>query len=253
MTRSPTSAQLAAQVRRRRRSCAVAQINLDYTEIPAPIDGKISRTNDHRGNVVSPSRVARHHRQPGSDVCAVSGRGARGDRSAQTATPTRAASNAVVIRLRLPDGTIYEPARQDRLRRADAYRPRTDTILLRAHDRQSAAARRRADQPVERPTDRRRIRHGAARRRRSRSRRSPIPRAAILSDQQGDFVYVVDADNKAEQRRIQLGQSTPTTAVVVSGLKEGETGHRRGDAARAAGHRRSAPPAPRRRPPRTAS
>ena len=44
----------------------------------------------------------------------------------------------------------------------------------------------------------------------------------MLSDQQGDYVYVVDAENKAQQRRIQLGQSTPSTAVVSNGLKEGE-------------------------------
>jgi len=49
-----------------------------------------------------------------------------------------------------------------------------------------------------------------------------IPRAAVLSDQQGDYIYVVDAQNKAQIRRIQLGQSTPTTAVVTSGLSEGE-------------------------------
>ena len=49
-----------------------------------------------------------------------------------------------------------------------------------------------------------------------------IPRKAVLSDQQGDYVYVVGADNKVEQRRIQLGQSTPTTAVVAGGLKDGE-------------------------------
>jgi len=49
-----------------------------------------------------------------------------------------------------------------------------------------------------------------------------IPRGAVLSDQQGDYVYVVDAQNKAQQRRIQLGQSTPSTAVVSSGLEEGE-------------------------------
>jgi len=49
-----------------------------------------------------------------------------------------------------------------------------------------------------------------------------IPRAAVLSDQQGDYVYVVDTQNKADIRRIQLGQSTPTTAVVTDGLKEGE-------------------------------
>jgi hypothetical protein len=44
----------------------------------------------------------------------------------------------------------------------------------------------------------------------------------VLSDQQGDYVYVVDAQNKAQIRRIHLGQSTPTTAVVTYGLKEGE-------------------------------
>ena len=44
----------------------------------------------------------------------------------------------------------------------------------------------------------------------------------MLSDQQGDYVYVVDGQNKVEQRRIQLGQSTPSTAVVMPGLKEGE-------------------------------
>jgi membrane fusion protein (multidrug efflux system) len=49
-----------------------------------------------------------------------------------------------------------------------------------------------------------------------------IPRAAVLSDQQGDYVYVVDAQNKAQRRPIQLGQSTPSTAVVSNGLKEGE-------------------------------
>ncbi len=49
-----------------------------------------------------------------------------------------------------------------------------------------------------------------------------IPRSAVLADQQGDYVFVVDAHNKAQQRRIQLGQSTPSTAVVTSGLKPGE-------------------------------
>jgi membrane fusion protein (multidrug efflux system) len=44
----------------------------------------------------------------------------------------------------------------------------------------------------------------------------------VLSDQQGDYVYVVDGQNKAQIRRIQLGQSTPTTAVVTNGLTDGE-------------------------------
>jgi membrane fusion protein (multidrug efflux system) len=35
-------------------------------------------------------------------------------------------------------------------------------------------------------------------------------------------VYVVDNNNIARQRRVRLGQSTPETAGIVDGLKEGE-------------------------------
>jgi len=49
-----------------------------------------------------------------------------------------------------------------------------------------------------------------------------IPRAAVLSDQQGDYVLAVGADNKAEQRRVQLGQSTTTIAAVIAGLAAGD-------------------------------
>ncbi len=48
-----------------------------------------------------------------------------------------------------------------------------------------------------------------------------IPRAAVLSDQQGDYVFTVDAQNKARQARVQLGQSSPTTATVLTGLAPG--------------------------------
>jgi len=49
-----------------------------------------------------------------------------------------------------------------------------------------------------------------------------VPRAAILSDQQSDYVYVVDKDGKAQRRNVKLGQSTPTTASLESGVTEGE-------------------------------
>jgi membrane fusion protein (multidrug efflux system) len=49
-----------------------------------------------------------------------------------------------------------------------------------------------------------------------------VPRAAILSDQEGDYLYVVDGDNKAQQRRVHLGQSAPMIAAVTDGLREGE-------------------------------
>ena len=50
-----------------------------------------------------------------------------------------------------------------------------------------------------------------------------VPRDAILSDQQGDYVFTVGADDKVAQTRVVLGQSTPSTAAIVSGLDEGQT------------------------------
>jgi membrane fusion protein (multidrug efflux system) len=50
-----------------------------------------------------------------------------------------------------------------------------------------------------------------------------IPRAAVLTDQAGDYVYVVGDDNKAIRQNVKLGQSTPTEAAVLTGLKEGQT------------------------------
>jgi membrane fusion protein (multidrug efflux system) len=49
-----------------------------------------------------------------------------------------------------------------------------------------------------------------------------VPRAAVLSDQQGDYVYTVGADNKVQQARVRLGQSSPVTVSVLSGLNEGQ-------------------------------
>jgi membrane fusion protein (multidrug efflux system) len=50
------------------------------------------------------------------------------------------------------------------------------------------------------------------------------PAAAVMSDQSGNYVYVVGADNKVERRPIKLGQSTAVAAVIADGVKQGEIG-----------------------------
>ncbi len=50
-----------------------------------------------------------------------------------------------------------------------------------------------------------------------------IPRAAVLTDQAGDYVYVVGDDSKANRRNITLGQSNPPEVSVLTGLQDGET------------------------------
>jgi len=49
-----------------------------------------------------------------------------------------------------------------------------------------------------------------------------LPRQAVLADVRGNYVFVVGADNKAERRNIRLGPSTPETAVIADGVREGE-------------------------------
>lgn len=45
-----------------------------------------------------------------------------------------------------------------------------------------------------------------------------LPESAVLADGAGSFVYVVDADNKAERRAVKTGAVTPAGIVIVEGL-----------------------------------
>ena len=119
-----------------------AQINLAYTEIHAPVSGKISRTSITVGNVVSPSSgPLGDYRQPGPDVCAVSGRVAR-PAEIEKRYADKGGMNAVVVKLRLPDGAMY-----GQTGKIDYVEPSvsatTDTILLRARIANPAASGRR--------------------------------------------------------------------------------------------------------------
>src|SRR5439155_18852575 len=49
-----------------------------------------------------------------------------------------------------------------------------------------------------------------------------VPQAAVLLDQAGRYVLVVDADKKVEQRRVTTGAEQGRNIVVTEGLKEGE-------------------------------
>ena len=64
---------LAAQIAGAKAQLRQAEINLGYTEIRAPIDGKISATDGHRGQCrLADQRDPGEPRQPGPDVCDLS-------------------------------------------------------------------------------------------------------------------------------------------------------------------------------------
>jgi membrane fusion protein (multidrug efflux system) len=205
---------LEAQIQAAQAQVDLSQINLDYTEIHSPIDGRIGRTAVTEGNVVTPSSgtlTTIVSQDPMYVTFPVSVREAIGLRERYA---TRGGFKAVVIRIRLPDGRPYDQVGQLNFVN-NTIDQGTDTILLRGtipNPQLNAAVRELTDnefvsvllegvQPVE---------------------VLAIPRAAVLSDQQGDYVFVLGADNKAEQRRIKLGQSTSTVASVTSGLSAGE-------------------------------
>lgn len=50
-----------------------------------------------------------------------------------------------------------------------------------------------------------------------------VPVTAVVSGQQGSFVYVVGGDRKAELRKVQVERSTDTISVLRSGVTAGET------------------------------
>ena len=99
---------LEAQVQAAQAQVELSQINLDYTEIHSPIDGKIGRTAVTEGNVVSPSSgvlTTIVSQDPMYVTFPVSVREALTLRERYA---TRGGFNAVVIKVRLPDGRMYD-------------------------------------------------------------------------------------------------------------------------------------------------
>jgi membrane fusion protein (multidrug efflux system) len=208
-------ASLAAQLLSNQAQLRASQINLDYTEIHAPIAGRVGRSLVTAGNVVGPGSgvlVTIVSQDPMYVLFPVSVRAAIELRNHYA---DKGGFSAVGIRLTLPDGRRYDQA--GTLGMVDpTVAATTDTLAFRAriaNPRRGDGERDLVDgefvtvsiegmEPV---------------------MALGIPRAAVLTDQQGSYVYVVGADNKVEQRRVKLGQSSPGTAVITSGLREGET------------------------------
>jgi membrane fusion protein (multidrug efflux system) len=212
---------LEAQVQAAQAQVQASQINLDYTDIRSPIDGRIGRTSVTEGNVVNPASgtlTTIVSQDPMYVVFPVSVR--QGLELRERYTP-KGGITAVVIKLRLPDGRVYDQTgKVDFVDNTIAQS--TDTFTVRGvipnvtlHNLSDAAGG-----PVRELTDGEFVTvmvEGV-----QPIEVLAIPRAAVLSDQQGDYVFVVGADSKAEQRRIQLGQSTPTMASVLGGLSLGD-------------------------------
>ena len=211
---------LEAQVQAAQAQVQSSQINLDYTTISAPIDGKIGRTAVTEGNVVSAGSGVLTTIVSQDPMYVTFQVPLRQGLELRARYAPQGGLQAVVIRLRLPDGRMY--GQSGKLNFVDnTIAQNTDTIALRGEianpilhapsaagitvheltDGEFVTVLLEGVEPVE---------------------VLAIPRSAVLADQQGDYVLTVGADGKATQHRIQLGQSTPTIAAVISGIAAGD-------------------------------
>jgi membrane fusion protein (multidrug efflux system) len=210
----------AAQLKAAQAQLQTAQINLAYTDIFSPVPGRIGRTSVTVGNLVSPSSGTLTTVVSQDPIYAVFTVPTRRAIEFRERYADNGGFDAVKIRVRLPDGRMYDhTGKLDFIN--NSISENTDTLLLRAvipnptlDSATAGGVRLReliADEFVTVLVESLEPRDVIA-----------VPRAAILADQQGPYLYVVDADNVARQRRVQIGQSTPEVASIVEGLKERE-------------------------------
>ena len=216
-TRDSAAAQVdqaKAQISLMQSQLTTAQLNLSYTDIKSPIAGRIGRANVTVGNLVSPQSgvlATVVQTDPIRVVFSIS------DREYLQVVPALQPDNAGIAadaatfqpRLRLSDGTEYD--QPGKIAFIDnTIDPSTGTIAvysefanpqLKLVPGQFVTVTVQAGESVELPV---------------------VPASAIMQDQQGAYVFGLGEGNRAEIRRVTLGQRVGTEWAVTAGLAQGE-------------------------------
>ena len=214
--RSNAALLLAAQA-----NLQTSQISLGYTDIAAPIAGKIGRTNITIGNVVGPTSGTLDTIVSQDPMYVLFPIALRTALELRDRYADKGGTSAVVIKLRLPGGNLYAPEGH-----IDYIDPivatNTDTVNIRGVIPNPYYPGAKPGTPGDRElTDGEFVTvllQGA-----QPIQTLAIPGSAVLSDQQGSYVYVLGPDNKALVRRVTLGQTANGgLTTVTTGLKQGE-------------------------------
>ena len=179
-----------------------AHRNLGYTDIVSPIAGKISKTNVTSGNVVGPESgnlTLIVSQDPTYVTFPVSQR---------EFLTLRVNPKDLKVKIRFADGTTYNQVGTINFVDVSVDRA-TDTVLVRATmpnpdgkliDGELVTVVLETEQPQEKVM---------------------VPQAALIADQEGTYVFVVE-DGKAAVRRIKPGGEIGPDVIVNDGLKGGE-------------------------------
>jgi len=196
-----------------------AAINLSYTQIRSPIDGRIGATNINIGNVVSPTTGTLATVVSENPIYVAFSMPARDALKLRQEFAKQGGLNAVELQLRLPDGRMDKQVGTLDFT-SNQISQTTDSLAMqgtipnpvvkglggtKVNNRELTSGEFvtvvvRAKHPVEQIV---------------------LPRDAVLSDQLGDYVLTVNAKNQVERTSVKLGQTTPATATIASGLSLG--------------------------------
>ena len=187
-----------------------AEINLGYTDIRSPIDGRIGLAIFTEGNLVQPSsgKLATIVRQ---DPVYVLFQASERDvlEYKRRILESRDTNGQATIRIKLPNGSDYPHSGINDFLDVQVDSS-TDTVTVRAqlpNPERLLIPGGIVGVTVERGAPQSAL---------------TIPQSAVLLDQAGRYVLVVDAAKKVEQRRITTGAERGRDIVVTAGLKEGE-------------------------------
>jgi membrane fusion protein (multidrug efflux system) len=188
-------------------SLQTAKINLGYTDIVAPVSGRIGRTNITKGNVVGPDNgplTIVVSQDPMYVTFPVSQRELL--RAQEVGYQIK--FNEIKAKLRFANGRTYDQAGQ--LNFVDVTVDRaTDTVLVRATFPNPAS--QLVDGQLVRVT----LESG------SPQELVVVPQSALIADQEGTYVFAVE-DDKAVVKRIKPGGESGTDVVVQEGLSGNE-------------------------------
>ena len=186
------------------------QINLGYTEIRAPIDGRIGMALITVGNFVGPTSgtlTTIVSQDPIYVLFPVSAQVVLDYK--QRMAGNKGPAGGVVVHIRLPNGQDYPHTGSVNFLDIQVNQG-TDTVTVRAEfpnpegwliTGQIVNVTVEAGEPKQALL---------------------IPQAALQLDQSGPYVLVVGSDNKVEQQRVKLGAGEGSDIVVEQGLKQGE-------------------------------
>jgi membrane fusion protein, multidrug efflux system len=184
-----------------------AKINLGYTEITTPITGKVGKTNVTIGNVVGPD-TGPLTVIVSQDPMYVSFPVSRREFLRAQENNHKIDITGIKVTLWFADGSTYKYDGQINFVDVEVNKA-TDTILVRATFPNPDSA----------------LVHGQLVRfgleSRTAEQKIVIPQAALISDQEGVYVFVVDG-GKAAIRRVKTAGDRGTDIIIDQGLSGGE-------------------------------